>query len=726
MPEDVRLPLLPILVADLEDDEDREVLTGVAAAGGHAFIPLLVAPVDASTHLLEVHTPSATEPLVLLADPIGAPTDDGFPMRLRFAKTASAPPPASGARVADAHVRAKRQGERNLSASHERNLAGNVAPLGPEALVGTSVANGKLTIETLIGTGGVGAVYKAVHRHLRIPVAVKILHASFQRDIEFCRRFHVEALSASRLDHPNLVRVLDFGQEPGGLLYIAMEYLDGTPLSRRVEPGKPLPLERVVDIMAQVCAGLAHAHQRGIVHRDVKPENVVLVAGRDDDDRPVERVKVCDFGIAVQYDNQASKLICGTPQYMSPEQCRGEPLDGRSDVYACGVVLYELATGQVPFTDDDPTVLLDRHLNTAPLAPRLVNPEVDPALEAVILKALAKDPALRHGGARELRTELREVLAQNLEERSSSDLLGSGLHRPPTIDSITERIDAASLPSDALALQELATTPAAWLARLTTATHADERKRMFRQLASALPALARDHHARSLLAVRRALDMLVADGGAASAAAPLLHFFGDPQLLAWVAELALGGDDDAKELLVASGTQGAYALYSMRLKVNDQDAVRERFVTILGELGVSALPMIRAGLARLEPHCESPVASAMAEDLLLGAPAARDDETGEIVARYLRVSSPALVRAGIAALTRLWGERARPFLVALLSADDDSIRIGAIQALGQVHGLDDHVVRRIAPLANSDSASEALRTAVREAFDQARAALGTR
>src|SRR6185503_7670105 len=136
-------------------------------------------------------------------------------------------------------------------------------------------------------------------------------------------------------DHVNVVRVLDFGQEPDGLLYIAMEYLDGVPLSCIVEREAPLPTPRIVSIMSQVLGALAHAHARGIVHRDVKPDNVLLVQGRDDDDVACEQVKVLDFGIAVPaFDARSARTIAGTPHYMSPEQVTGEALDGRSDVYA--------------------------------------------------------------------------------------------------------------------------------------------------------------------------------------------------------------------------------------------------------------------------------------------------------------------------------------------------------------------------------------------------------
>ena len=234
-----------------------------------------------------------------------------------------------------------------LSAQHRADLAG-VTPPPPSptelqgGLVGRPLAGGKLEIESLVGTGSIGAVYRARHRELRIPVAVKILHESFQHDVEFCRRFYAEALAQSRLDHPNLVRVYDFGQEPDGLLYLSMEFLDGSTLRSLLERRGRLDALRIVELMLQVTAGLSHAHGRGLIHRDVKPDNVVVVATHDDDGRLSEAVKLLDFGFAMPpraSTDAPSRQQAGSPIYMSPEQCRGEELDERSDIYACGIMM---------------------------------------------------------------------------------------------------------------------------------------------------------------------------------------------------------------------------------------------------------------------------------------------------------------------------------------------------------------------------------------------------
>ena len=285
------------------------------------------------------------------------------------------------------------------------------APKG-DPLIGRTLAGGKLHIESLLGKGMMGAVYKATHRELRISVAVKVMHESYQRDADFCRRFYDEALAASRLDHPNLVRVYDFGQEPDGLLYLSMELVAGRNLREALTEEGPMPSTRIAEIMMQVCGGLGHAHARGIVHRDVKPDNVVLVMRLDDDGRPHEQVKVCDFGLALlRASDAANERFAGTPVYMSPEQCRGDAdLDARTDVYACGIMLFELATGTVPFLSDKPIVVVNRHLTAAPPRMAELRADVDPRLEPIVAKALMKAREDRYEGARALRADLKALL----------------------------------------------------------------------------------------------------------------------------------------------------------------------------------------------------------------------------------------------------------------------------------------------------------------------------
>jgi len=289
---------------------------------------------------------------------------------------------------------------------------------GSDSLVGRRIAEGKYIIESLIGSGAAGAVYRATHRELRRTVAIKVLHPHYQQDPQFMTSFRGEALAASQLDHPNVMRVLDFGQEPDGLVYIVMEYLSGRTLQSLLDEERRLPTDRAVEIMIQVCAALSVAHDHGIIHRDIKPDNIMLVPSRDDEGATFELVKVCDFGIAALQNPRAEDaelaatehVIAGTPEYMSPEQARGAEVDARSDVYACGICLYELVTGRPPFIGNTPAEILIKQLEEQPKPPSQIIKGLDPLLEEIILRAIQKDPEKRHQSARELRVELKELI----------------------------------------------------------------------------------------------------------------------------------------------------------------------------------------------------------------------------------------------------------------------------------------------------------------------------
>lgn len=264
--------------------------------------------------------------------------------------------------------------------------------------------------ETL-GYGGMSEVHRGKDVRLGRDVAVKVLRADLARDPQFQERFRREAQNAAALNHPAIVAVYDTGEtrtDYGPLPYIVMEFVDGRTLRDIVKTEGPLPGQRAMEIMADVSAALDFSHRHGIVHRDVKPANVMITKNG--------AVKVMDFGIArAVADGQAAvtqtAAVIGTAQYLSPEQARGEAVDARSDVYAAGCVLFELLTGEPPFTGDSPVAVAYQHVREDPKPPSALNPRVSPALDAVVLKAMAKGPANRYQSAAEMRTDLVRVLS---------------------------------------------------------------------------------------------------------------------------------------------------------------------------------------------------------------------------------------------------------------------------------------------------------------------------
>ncbi|MBB5806821.1 serine/threonine-protein kinase [Saccharothrix ecbatanensis] len=264
--------------------------------------------------------------------------------------------------------------------------------------------------ETL-GYGGMSEVHKGRDVRLGRDVAIKVLRADLARDTQFQERFRREAQNSAALNHPAIVAVYDTGEtqtEYGPLPYIVMEFVDGRTLRDIVKTQGPLSGKRAMEVMADVSAALDFSHRHGIVHRDVKPANVMITrAGA---------VKVMDFGIArAVHDGQAAvtqtAAVIGTAQYLSPEQARGEAVDGRSDVYASGCVLFELLTGEPPFTGDSPVAVAYQHVREEPKSPSSLNPKVTPALDSIVLKAMAKGPANRYQSAAEMRADLVRVLS---------------------------------------------------------------------------------------------------------------------------------------------------------------------------------------------------------------------------------------------------------------------------------------------------------------------------
>lgn len=290
--------------------------------------------------------------------------------------------------------------------------ANSVEPLQLRQLVGQVISE-RYRVDTLIGVGGMGAVFRCRHLGLGLDVAIKVLHPHIGGDAENGARFAREAHSASRLDHPNCVRVLDFGNwhdDRGRVAkYLCMELLCGFELARLLE--EPLTTTQVLALVRQMLDGVSHAHERGVVHRDVKPRNVVIVAGSAGEDV----VKLVDFGTAkiLSGEGAAARMtrqgtVCGTPNYMSPEQVMGEQIDGRADLYAIGVLLHRMLCGRLPFAAKDPGLVMRMHLLDAPppLPTHLPGP-----LRAFVARLLAKNREHRHPTAAIARDEVGAIMA---------------------------------------------------------------------------------------------------------------------------------------------------------------------------------------------------------------------------------------------------------------------------------------------------------------------------
>jgi eukaryotic-like serine/threonine-protein kinase len=285
--------------------------------------------------------------------------------------------------------------------------------------------DGRYRVLRRLGRGGMADVYLAEDEQLGRRVAIKILNDRHAADEQFVERFRREATNAAGLSHPNIVSIYDRG-EAEGTYYIAMEYLDGSTLKEIVTRRGPLPIGEAIGFAREILDALRFAHRKGIVHRDIKPHNVMC----DDDGR----VKVTDFGIARAGASQMTEAgsIIGTAQYLSPEQARGGAVDHRSDLYSVGVVLYELLTGEVPFSGDTPVEIAMKHLSTVPKPPSALRPDIQPPLDQIVLRALAKDPAERFPSAEDMDAELARVAegypaSQETADAATQVLAGAGL-----------------------------------------------------------------------------------------------------------------------------------------------------------------------------------------------------------------------------------------------------------------------------------------------------------
>ncbi len=309
-----------------------------------------------------------------------------------------------------------------------------------DGLVGQTI-QGKYEILELSGRGGMGAVYKARHKEIRRIVAIKVLLKHHVFNPETKARFREEATHAGKLNHSNLIAVHDFGFLPGRQPYIVMDFLEGRSLDDVVYAEQKLPIERFLSLFEQVCKGLSHAHGHGLVHRDIKPSNIMLVPGDDGE----EVVKIVDFGIAKVYlpgvdsADQPRKFtksgsVCGSPLYMSPENCREKPLDHRSDIYSLGCVMYEVLAGIPPLQGDTAMDTMVKQIRQMP--PRFAElpnaPMVSPEIEAMIFKCMAKDPAERYQSAEQLKLAIKKLQVPKTRSKTTEQDIASARSKTPS------------------------------------------------------------------------------------------------------------------------------------------------------------------------------------------------------------------------------------------------------------------------------------------------------
>lgn len=289
-----------------------------------------------------------------------------------------------------------------------------VQPRPNDPFVGREILNGEYRIVQRIGTGGMGSVYKAEQPDMNRLVAIKILHPKLTNRQDLASRFRREARAMAQLSHPNTVTVFNYGELEDGSLYIVMEFLEGRNMNRAVKREGPLPVERAVPILIQVCGALQEAHSMGIIHRDLKPENIFLTKQMGIDDYP----KVLDFGLAKVTEQQMRPgsvnltqegMVFGTPEFMSPEQAQGQPLAGTSDIYSLAVILYEALTGKLPFDARTPMEYIQKHVTDTPipLSDRVSGLKFPRGLDDVIARALQKNPGDRYQSAIEFAAALR-------------------------------------------------------------------------------------------------------------------------------------------------------------------------------------------------------------------------------------------------------------------------------------------------------------------------------
>jgi serine/threonine protein kinase len=348
-----------------------------------------------------------------------------------------------------------------------------------DALLGQTLA-GKYRIEERLNAGGMGTVYRGTHVLMDKTVAIKVLRPSLAADEKIVARFSREARAASRISHPHALSVTDFGEAEDGVVFLVMEYLSGSTLKEVIRHEGPMPLARVVEIIRQVGSALDAAHEQGVVHRDLKSENIMLLGTNGPD-----YAKVLDFGIAKIKEPvgtynpglTAPDLVIGTPQYMSPEQCsQSQDIDARSDIYSLGVIVYEMLVGQVPFTGESPTAIMMKHLQEPSPSVLDKRSDVPAAVGRVVTRAMAKRPDDRYLSVREMVEDF--TIAAGMEANTSPATPATGGNRivVPTQAVVTPASNVGDADEETMVRPRVntasgvaqATMPAAWAPQATT------------------------------------------------------------------------------------------------------------------------------------------------------------------------------------------------------------------------------------------------------------------
>ena len=315
------------------------------------------------------------------------------------------------------------QFERSLSMGRivTTSSAAGVSQMPTTFMNVVSALEGRYQVLKELGRGGMGIVFQAYDKHLQEQVAIKILSPLLSNDPEALERLKREVSAARRITHPNVIRIHDIA-EANGLQYVSMEFFGGTTLKDHIKQSGGLSVMEAFNIASQICDGLQAAHAQGVIHRDLKSQNIIL--------NSANQIKIIDFGLAHTQQMQgltATGLIMGTPEYMAPEQVSGKKVDERADIYSLGIILYELFTGKVPFTGASAISVGFQQIKDPPPAPSSINPQISSAVERVILKALEKEPVQRYRNVDELKQDL---------DAATSQPVRSGASQPSTVERV--------------------------------------------------------------------------------------------------------------------------------------------------------------------------------------------------------------------------------------------------------------------------------------------------